>query len=119
MSVVCEWVVEWGGLLEEEGGGPGEMNEGGRRKTALVIRVGVVATAITQALPVSPPVDQWMQQHPHYCIRSSHIVHFSCDLSTCHRFSTTQLATPQPATCKWREGEICNAFGSSTTNGRR
>jgi hypothetical protein len=73
MSVVCEWVVEWGGLLEEEGGSLGKMEKEGRRKTALVIRVGVVATAITQASSVSPPVDQWMQQHPHYCIRSSHI----------------------------------------------
>ncbi len=45
---------------------------------------------------------------------NSHIVHYSCDSLTCHH-----LSTPQLATCKWREGEICNAFGSSTTNGRR
>ena len=108
-----------GGTTGGGGGRSGGNGGGGRRKTALVIRVGVVATAITQASPVSPPVDQWMRQHPHYCIRSSHIVHYSCDSLTCHHFATTQLATPQSATHKWREGEICNAFGRSTTNGRR
>ena len=35
LSIVCEWVVEWGGLLEEEGGGPGEMEEGGEKKDSV------------------------------------------------------------------------------------
>jgi hypothetical protein len=45
---------------------------------------------------------------------NSHMVHYSCHLLTCHYFLTTQLATRKQC-----EGEIYNAFSSSTTNRRR